>query len=38
VVLQLAVLYAHPLHEMFHTVPVTPADLLPMAAVASVVL
>ena len=38
VVLQLAVLYAPPLNAMFHTVPPAPADLLPMAAVASVVL
>jgi Ca2+-transporting ATPase len=38
IVLQLAVLYAPPLNAMFHTVPLAPADLLPMAAVASVVL
>jgi magnesium-transporting ATPase (P-type) len=38
VVLQLAVLYLQPLNEMFHTVPLPLTDLLPMAAVASVVL
>jgi Ca2+-transporting ATPase len=38
VALQLAVLYAPPLNAMFHTVPLAAADLLPMAAAASVVL
>jgi Ca2+-transporting ATPase len=38
IVLQLAVLYAPPLNAMFHTVPLAAADLLPMAAAASVVL
>ncbi len=38
VVLQAAVLYWAPLNELFHTVPVPPADLLPLVAVASLVL
>jgi magnesium-transporting ATPase (P-type) len=38
VVLQAAVLYAPPLNAMFHTVPPALANLLPMAAVASVAL
>ena len=38
VVLQAAVLYWPPLNTLFHTVPVAPADLLPMVAVASSVL
>jgi Ca2+-transporting ATPase len=38
VVLQAAVLYWAPLNELFHTVPIAPADLLPIVAVASLVL
>ncbi len=36
--LQAAVLYWTPLGAMFHTVPIPPADLLPVVALASVVL
>ena len=36
--LQIAVLYWAPLNELFHTVPIAPADLLPLVAVASLVL
>ncbi len=36
--LQGAVLYWPPLNELFHTVPIPPADLLPIVAVASAVL
>ena len=38
IVLQAAVLYWPPLNELFHTVPIPPADLLPIVAVASLVL
>ncbi|MDP1900377.1 MAG: HAD-IC family P-type ATPase [Rubrivivax sp.] len=38
IVLQGVVLYWPPLNELFHTVPIPPADLLPMVAVASAVL
>ncbi len=38
VVLQVAVLYWAPLNELFHTVPIPPIDLLPLVAVASIVL
>jgi|GEM_PF-2137356 len=38
IVLQGAVLYWPPLNELFHTVPIPPADLLPIVAVASLVL
>ncbi len=38
VVLQAAVLYWPPLNDLFHTVPIAPADLLPIVAVASLVL
>jgi magnesium-transporting ATPase (P-type) len=38
VVLQLLVLYWAPLNELFHTVPIPPADLWPLVAVASLVL
>ena len=38
VVLQGAVLYWPPLNKLFHTVPIPPADLLPIVAVASLVL
>ena len=38
IVLQGAVLYWSPLNELFHTVPIPPADLLPIVAVASLVL
>ena len=38
VALQLAVLYWAPLGALFHTVPIPPADLLPLLAVASVTL
>ncbi len=38
VVLQVAVLYWAPLNELFHTVPIPPADLWPLVAVASGVL
>ncbi len=38
VMLQIAVLYWAPLNELFHTVPIAPADLLPLVAVASLVL
>jgi magnesium-transporting ATPase (P-type) len=38
VALQLAVLYWAPLGELFHTVPIPAADLLPLIAVASTVL
>ncbi|MFN0299968.1 MAG: cation-translocating P-type ATPase, partial [Burkholderiales bacterium] len=38
IVLQGAVLYWPPLNDLFHTVPIPPADLLPMVAVASLVL
>ena len=36
--LQAAVLYWAPLNALFHTVPIRPADLLPIVAVASLVL
>ena len=36
--LQAAVLYAPPLNALFHTVPLAPASLLPLVAVASAVL
>jgi Ca2+-transporting ATPase len=38
VVLQWAVVYTEPLNQLFHTVPIPPADLLPMVAAASLVL
>ncbi|MEO8248725.1 MAG: cation-translocating P-type ATPase C-terminal domain-containing protein [Burkholderiales bacterium] len=38
VALQAAVLYWRPLGELFYTVPLQPADLLPLVAAASVVL
>lgn len=38
VVLQWAVIYAEPMNQLFHTVPIPPADLLPMVAAASLVL
>ena len=38
IVLQAAVLYWSPLNGLFHTVPIPPADLLPIVAVASLVL
>jgi Ca2+-transporting ATPase len=38
VVLQWAVVYAEPMNQLFHTVPIPPADLLPMVAAASLVL
>ena len=38
IVLQGAVLYWPPLNDLFHTVPIPPADLLPIVAVASLVL
>jgi Ca2+-transporting ATPase len=38
IVLQAAVLYRPPLNALFHTVPIPPADLLPIVAVASAVL
>ena len=38
VLLQGAVLYASPLNALFHTVPIPPADLLSIVALASVVL
>ena len=38
IVLQGAVLYWPPLNELFHTVPIPPSDLLPIVAVASLVL
>ncbi|MDP1691021.1 MAG: cation-translocating P-type ATPase C-terminal domain-containing protein, partial [Burkholderiaceae bacterium] len=38
IVLQGAVLYWPPLNELFHTVPIPAADLLPIVAVASAVL
>jgi magnesium-transporting ATPase (P-type) len=38
IVLQGAVLYWQPLNELFHTVPIPTADLLPIVAVASLVL
>ena len=38
VTLQIAVLYWAPLNELFHTVPIPPLDLLPLVAVASLVL
>jgi Ca2+-transporting ATPase len=38
VVLQWAVVYAEPMNRLFHTVPIPPADLLPMVAAASLVL
>jgi Ca2+-transporting ATPase len=38
IALQAAVLYWPPLNELFHTVPIPPADLLPIVAVASLVL
>jgi len=38
VLLQLAVLYLPPLNALFHTVPLTVADLLPILAMASLVL
>ncbi len=38
VALQWAVVYAPPLNAMFHTLPISLADLLPMVAAASVVL
>jgi Ca2+-transporting ATPase len=38
ILLQGAVLYWPPLNELFHTVPIPPADLLPIVAVASLVL
>jgi P-type Ca2+ transporter type 2C len=38
IVLQAAVLYWPPLNELFHTVPILPADLLSIVAVASLVL
>ncbi len=38
IALQGAVLYWAPLNELFHTLPIPPADLLPIVAVASAVL
>jgi Ca2+-transporting ATPase len=38
VLLQAAVLYAAPLNALFHTVPLPPASLLPLLAVAGIVL
>jgi magnesium-transporting ATPase (P-type) len=38
VLLQGAVLYWPPLNELFHTLPIPPADLLPIVALASLVL
>jgi magnesium-transporting ATPase (P-type) len=38
IALQGAVLYWAPLNALFHTVPIAPADLLPLVAVASLVL
>jgi len=38
ILLQFAVIYAPPLNESFHTVPIPPADLLLIAACASLVL
>jgi Ca2+-transporting ATPase len=38
IVLQGAVLYWQPLNELFHTVPIPAFDLLPIVAVASLVL
>jgi Ca2+-transporting ATPase len=38
IVLQGAVLYWPPLNALFHTVPIPPADLLPIVGVASLVL
>ena len=38
IALQAAVLYWPPLNVLFHTVPIPPSDLLPIVAVASLVL
>lgn len=38
VLLQAAVLYAPPMNALFHTVPLSPASLLPLVALASLVL
>lgn len=38
VLLQMLVLYAPPMNELFHTVPLPPASLLPLLALASLVL
>jgi Ca2+-transporting ATPase len=38
ILLQLAVVYIEPLNRLFHTVPIPPADLLLIVAVASLVL